>query len=153
MGFKCMRGEPIQLATRSRKIKFNVLALLYLVGPSIAIPLLAYFDKNWWLLVGVFSAAVDTRLAAHLIYHTKIQNAIRLLLFTIFAGSWLVFGIHNIFTIYSLSALWGFALFVLAERIQKIYALASLVESADIFNAAIAQKKIVIFRPGQEELD
>src|SRR6266403_1432797 len=49
---ECWLGEPYELPG-SRKALFNLLFLLYTVGPIILIPLWAYHVRNWFLLIGV----------------------------------------------------------------------------------------------------
>lgn len=154
MGFKNMSGEDlVELATRDRKTRFGMLVMLYAVLPSILVPIWAYLEGRWWLLLGIVVSAIGSRVAAAWIFYRQIQDALGWLLFVVFIGSLVVLGIHNLFVFCALSAVWGFAWFVCTHRAEQRYALQSLVESPERFDEAIAEHKIMIFRPGQPEPD
>lgn len=52
--------EPCTLLRGARSTIFTIVALLYTVGPLVLIPLWAFLEKNWWLLLGIaFSYAAN----------------------------------------------------------------------------------------------
>jgi hypothetical protein len=53
MGLKVPFVEPTQLLRGGRKTVFDILVLLYVVAPFILVPLWAYHEHNWWLLIGI----------------------------------------------------------------------------------------------------
>ena len=141
VGIKVIQGEPITLVRGARKTIFNILVMMYLVVPILVIPLWAYHESNWLLLIGI---PVASLIATHLaqIKGQKI-GCIFLLALIIF---WATKGIHNYFTFFSLCAFWGYMFFQMAESAQNDYALQSLVESPDLFTNAIAQQRIIVIR-------
>lgn len=144
IGFKCMLGEPYQFVKGIRKAIFNILVLLYTAGPLIIIPLWAYHESNWWLLFGIVISWVSSGITAKsMAQKGKTVGGILLFLCVVF---WVFKGVHNYFTFFSLSLLWGCMLFQMAEEAQREYAAQSLIESPELFNAAIAHNKIMIIR-------
>lgn len=146
IGFKCLLGEPCQFIRGARKAIFNILVLFYMTAPLIIIPLWAYHEDNWWLLIGIvvsWGATAATSQSVSVAVKGKTVGGILLLACIVF---WVSKGIHNYFTFFSLSALWGCMLFQMAEGVQTEYAMQSLIESPELFNEAIAQNKIMIVR-------
>lgn len=69
IGFKVMYGEPYQFVIGVRKTIFSIIVAFYTVAPLIIIPLWAYYESNWWLLIGIiisytasFSAAKQSKI-------------------------------------------------------------------------------------------
>src|SRR4029453_17390701 len=75
MGFKCMMGEPHQLLRGARRTVFTIFVLLYLAAQFVLVPLWAWHEHNWWLLLGILVSAIGTRIAARLIYNPAKQNS------------------------------------------------------------------------------
>jgi len=150
MGFSCVSGEPSQLTKGARRIIFSILVLLYTVAPFIFIPLWAWHERNPWLLIGIIVSALGTRAAARLIYNEQKQYSIAAFLLIASIASWISFGIHSIYTFFALSGLWGVTLFMIADKAETEYALQSLLENPELFEAAIAQNKIMIVRKDDE---
>ena len=141
IGFRCMFGEPNQLFRGARKIVFNVLVLLYLVAPLILVPFWAYHEGDWWLLFAIVISYVASFSAA-------CKSNIIFLFACLSAGVWIYagFSIHQYVTSFFFCALWGYALFRMADEAQMTYALQSLVENRALFEVAISQNRIMIVR-------
>jgi hypothetical protein len=148
IGFKCMSGEPHQFIRGVRRNIFSIFVLLYMVAPIIFIPLWAWHERNWWLLSGIVVSFLGTRIAARLIYNQQKQTSIGAFLLIAAIASWLCLGIHSYCTFYVLSALWGLMLFMIADNVEREYAMQSLVENPEVFEDAITQNKIMIVRKG-----
>jgi hypothetical protein len=133
MGFKCLLGEPSELISGARKTIFNFLVLLYLIAPLFIIPLWAYHERNWWLLIGIVVASVVSPQLAQRKGHSI--GGLLLLACIVF---WFFKGIHNYYTFFSLCGLWGYMFFQMAEEAQREYAMQSLIENPELFNEAIA---------------
>ena len=71
IGFKVMVGEPYQILTGARKTTVEILALFDLVVLFILIPILAYIEHNWWLLIGIIVSLIATRMAARKLFSEK----------------------------------------------------------------------------------
>ena len=145
MGFKCMFGEPAQFLTGARKTFFTIFVLLYMVAPPVFLSLLAYHYQDWRLLFGIIISFFASYSAAN---HLRIFPTLFFLLLCLCIGVWLRLGfsIHQYITIYLFSALWGYMLFKIADEAQNYYALCSLIENPELFDAAIAQNRIMIVR-------
>ena len=141
LGFKVTRGEPITLVKGARKVIFNILAILYLVAPLLIIPLWAYRESNWWLLIGIAIASLISPQLAQRKGHT-----IGTLLLLACLALWFREGVHNLWTFFSLCALWGYTLFQMADNAQTEYAMQSLIEDPGLFSKAIAEKRIMVVR-------
>lgn len=152
MGFKVMYGEPSELIRGGRKIMFNILVMLYFIVPFILVPIWAYIESNWWLLIGAVISFIATRFSAKLIYNEKRQNSIGGFLFIVSIILWIDLGIHNYYTFFTLSALWGFMFFHIADSAEKEYAMQMLVESKELFEQAIAENKIMIIHKDKEDI-
>jgi hypothetical protein len=150
MGFKCMFGEPHQFIRGARRTIFSILVLLYLIAPVIFVSLWAWHEHSWWLLAGIAVSAVGTRIAARLIYNPEKQTSIGALFLMAFVASWIFSGFHSYYTFLALSALWGLMLFMIADNVEKEYAMQSLVGNPKLFDLAIIQNKIMIVRKGDE---
>jgi hypothetical protein len=141
-GFKVRGGEPITLVRGARKAIFNILAALYQIAPLLIIPFWAYHESNWWLLIGIPVASfIAPQLFA--LRQRYSSGGLLLLVFVIF---WVIKGIHNYFTFFLLCAMWGCFFFQVADGAQNHYAMESLIENPELFNKAIADKRIVIVR-------
>ena len=144
IGFKVLGGEPITLVSRSRKIMFNIVAAFYLVMPILTLPFWAYHEGSWWLLLGIpVASLIAPAYAAFRIRHSRAQGAFALFLCII---SWLFLGIHNYFTFFLLCFSWGLMFFLAAEGAQNEYAMQTLTESRELFEKAIAEKRICVVR-------
>ena len=145
MGFKCMVGEPAQFLSGARKTLFTICVLLYMVAPPIFVSLLAYHYHDWRLLIGIIISFFASYAAAN---HLRIVLTLFFLLLCLCIGVWIRvgFSIHEYISVYVFSAFWGYVLFKIAEETQNYYALRSLIENRDLFDAAIAQNRIMIVR-------
>ena len=143
VGFKVMVGEPITLVSGARRIIFATLVGLYLVAPFVIVPLWAYHESNWWLLVGIPLASF---VAPFLAFAQRNGNSIGALLLLACTGSWVSAGIHNYFTFFCLCGLWGYMFFKMAESAQSAYAMQSLMESPELFRRAITDERIIVVR-------
>ena len=141
LGFKCMRGEPSSLVTGTRKTIFNLLVLLYMVVPFFLVPGWAFYQHDWWLLIGIPVSYVAT-------YSATRGSKIIFLFMLVCLGVWIRggFSIHQYVTFFFFCALWGYILFQMAESAQNEYALQSLVENPDLFTRALSERKIMIVR-------
>ena len=141
IGFKVMQGEPITLVRGGGKTAFNFLVSLYLIAPLLIIPVWAYHERNWWLLIGIVVASFISQQLTQL---TREKIGPFFLLAT--AGFWFCKGIHNYYTFFSLCALWGYVFFVWAEDFQNTLAMQALIENPELFRSAIEEKRILIIR-------
>ena len=119
MGFKCMMGEPHQLLSGARRPVFNILVLLYWAAPFVLVPLWAWREHNWWLLLGIPVSAIGTFIATSLIYNPARQTSIASFILMAFVASWIFEGFHSYPTFFLLSALWGFVLFMIADNVER----------------------------------
>lgn len=145
-GFRCMTGEPYQLILgRNRAIIFSFLVLLYWRAPFILVPLWAWREHNWWLLVGIILSLAGSKLAARLIYRPQMQKALAGILLAGVLLAVLFAGLH-LYAFFILCVLWGLMFFMIADNAENKYAMQSLIESEDLFNRAVDHKTIMIFR-------
>ena len=150
IGFKCMFGQPDQFIRGARRTIFNVLVMLYTVAPAIFVPLWAWYEHSWWLLLGIPASAVGTLIGVGLNYRREKQHSIGAVLLIASVVSWLCFGIHSYYTVFALCALWGLMLFMIVDSAESQYAMQSLIEHPQIFEDAIARNRIMIIRKGDE---
>lgn len=143
IGFKVMFGEPFQMLTGIRKLFFNIFVMLYMVAPFILIPIWAYIEHNWWLMIGVAISLIATGIASKNIYMKQKQNLIGGFLLFACIVCWIFFGFHNYFTFFTLCALWGYIFFCIADNCANQYLLQQLLENPDFFDDAIVQHKIM----------
>ena len=136
-----MVGEPQQFITGARKAIFSIFVLLYTIAPLILIPLLAYHERNAWLLLGIPVSYIASYSAAA---HSKLI----FLFLMLCIGVWLKsgFSFHQYITFFFFCSLWGYLFFQLAESTQTQYSLQSLMERPDTFDRAIAEHRIMIVR-------
>ncbi|MGC2693317.1 MAG: hypothetical protein WA228_11555, partial [Desulfobaccales bacterium] len=146
IGFKVIGGGAYQLLTGYRKSMFNILVMLYSVAPFILIPIWAYLEGNWWLIIGIIISLIATLSAAKLIYNEQKQISIGGFLLFICILCYFFGGIHNYFTFFALCGLWGFVFFCIADKAESDYLMQLLLENSDLFNNAIDQQKIMIVR-------
>lgn len=146
IAFKVMVGEPYQIITGARKTTVGILALFDSVVPFILIPIWAYIEHNWWLLIGIIVSLIATIMAARRIYFPQKQTASGGFIGFICMLCWIFLGIHNYYTFFSLCALWGFMFFCIVDNVQREYLTQQLLESPDFFDDAIEQHKIMIVR-------
>ncbi len=145
IGFSCL-GQPSHLLTGARKAIFNLLALLYQIGPLVLVPLWAYYESNWWLLVGIavsWVATARTARSASVVLKGKTVGGFLGFLCLVL---WISLGIHNCFTFFSLCAVWGCLLFQMAEAAEQEYATQCLLENPELFDWAMARGMIMIAR-------
>jgi hypothetical protein len=137
IGFKCMVGEPYRLIKGARRVIFNTLVFLYVGAPFMLVPLWAWHQHDWWLLLG---SAIPL-IAAFL---TTFAHSAAGFILLAFLASWIFYGFHAHATFFLLCALWGAMLFLMADNAQNEYAMGSLLEDPELFKQAIAQNKIMI---------
>jgi hypothetical protein len=140
IGFKVMQGEPHRLIKGFGKLFFNFLVMLYTIAPLFIIPLWAYHEQNWWLLIGIIVCLISTQLEQLKPYFAGS------FFFCATIGFWFLKGIHNYFTFFSLCAFWSCMFFRLAEDTQKSHAIKTLVENPELFEEAVVQNRIMIVR-------
>lgn len=142
--FNC---RPSTLVRPPKVYFFVALVIGYKFLPWIAVPLWAWHEQNWWLLLGVGVSKVATRIAAQ---KSVIQKNPPVLLGVFLAlvafGLWASLGIHNYWTFFVLCAAWGMWTFAKAEHVESKYALQVLVQDEAIFNRLSAAGQILIIR-------
>jgi hypothetical protein len=146
IGFKVLTGEPITIVSRSRKIMFNIWATFYLFVPLLTLPFWAYHESNWWLLFGIpVASLIAPQFAAFRVarHHSRAPGAFVFLWCIV---SWLHNGIHNYITFFTLCFSWGCMFFMVADYAQNGYAMQTLTESRELFEKAIAEKRICVVR-------
>jgi hypothetical protein len=101
----------------------------------------AFYERNWWLLMGIPVSYVAT-------YSATRGSKIIFLFLCVCIGVWIRsgFSIHQYVTFFFFCALWGYMLFQMAESAQNEYAMQSLVENEDLFAHAVTDKKIIVVR-------
>ena len=141
MGISCIVGSPSQFIRGTYRTVFNILAMSYMVAPATFIPIWAWHEQNWWLLIGIVVSFIGTIIAAQLAEGAYSLAAILL----IFLGiSWFRCGVHNYYTFFPLCALCGLIFFMMADEAEKEFALQSLVKNPDVFEDAIARDAIMM---------
>jgi hypothetical protein len=118
---------------------FALLFLLYSAGPLILVPLWAYHEGDWWLLVGIAISFLATKLAAQ-----YSRSVFYFLCYCI--GFWLRngFSLHQRTTFYFFCALSGYILWQLADSLRLSSARSALVHSPGVYNEALAQNRLRI---------
>ncbi len=135
----CFLGEPYQLLKGARLVVFTFLAMLYMTGPLVIIPLWAYHVGDWWLLFGIVFSYIGSRSAG------KYSNGI--FLFGCYCiGFWIHNGvhIHHYTTFYFLCAALAYMTWHLADTIRTGCARQSLIDSSEVFYAAVSQNRLMI---------
>jgi hypothetical protein len=137
----CWLAEPYRLHSGLGKTLFNLLSLLYMAGPLIFVPFLAYHTKSWWLLIGIpasYLGIVSAGRSSRLIYY--------------FGCYWIGFLLHHGFSIFDyttfcfLCAACGYLLWHLADTARMSCARRSLIDSDDIYYNAVAENRLRIIR-------
>jgi hypothetical protein len=107
----------------------------------VIVPLWAYHEQNWWLLLGiVFASIIAPQLA-------QIRAGyVGIILLFVSIGLLLMRGIHFLATFLALSSLWSFAFFQLAEYIQRTSATRTLIDSAERFQSEVSSGNIRVYR-------
>jgi hypothetical protein len=137
----CWLAEPYQLRNGLRKTFFNLLFLLYIVGPLIFVPLLAYRTNNWWFLIGIATSYLGTASAgkySRLIYY-----------FGCYWTGFLIqhgFSVFHYTTFYFLCAAYGYLLWHLADTMRMGCARQSLIDREDIYENAIIKNRLRIIK-------
>lgn len=144
MGVKYLLVTPSSLLRGWRRMVFVFFVIGYAFAPFFLVPWWAWREQNWWLLFGVLVSAKLTQIGVAAVYKPKKQTIIATGLLLAVVLFWSVFGIHNYFTYYSICALWGLWMVMMAERVESNYALMSLVENESVFN--LAKDRIMIVR-------
>jgi hypothetical protein len=144
IGIKVLTGQPITIVSGSRKVMFNICVAFYVVVPLLTLPFWAYHEGNWWLLLGIpVASLIAPQFAAFRSFHSRAPGAFGLFLCII---SWIFFGIHNYLTFFLLCFSWGCMFFMVSEGAQNEYAIQTLTESRELFDKAIAEKRICVVR-------
>lgn len=141
LGFTIMNGEPSQFLTGTRERVFRLLVMAYSLLPILAVPFLSWHAGNWWLLFGLVASYIGTFMAT---FRTKLIFLVTL----VAIGWWLKNGLHpyDLTTFSFLCVLFGYLVFQMAESAQRRYVLDTLLESREVFDAAVASNKIMIVR-------
>lgn len=141
-------GEPHVLLKGFRLWYFNALCLSYQVFPLIAIPLFAWREDNWWLLIGIVFAMFGWFRGAHHAIRTSIddlgKDSVAAFLVIACVLSWLVYGFRNYWTFFPLCTVWTFMFFSLAEYAQRDFERAVLKENPELFDKALNSGLIVV---------
>ncbi|MEI7508148.1 MAG: tetratricopeptide repeat protein [Flavobacterium sp.] len=139
LGFKVVFGEPSQLLSGKRLIVFNLMCLCYLFAPLIIVPIVAYYQENWWLLFGIIFSYVAS-------YSISRKSKIFQLFTPIIVAYWIIngFNFNQNLTFFYFASTWGYVFFVIADRLQFVFALHSLIESSELFDNAVENNKIII---------
>jgi hypothetical protein len=145
LGFETMSGEPYQFVRGIRRLAFLSLVMLYVIGPALLVSLWSYREGNWWLLFGIpLSWAASGSVPLCLAHRTGYAACAFLLIGSAVACA--TKGFHNYWSFHFTCALWGYSLFLMAETVQREYAMQSLLGSEELFEAAIAQGRIMVVR-------
>ena len=144
IGVACL-GQGSRLLVGARKTVFILLAVLYQIGPLLLVPLWAYHERNWWLLIGIAVSWVATARTANSAAVVLKGKTVGGFLGFLCLVSWISLGIHNWFTFFSLCAMWGCLLFQMAEAAEQEYA-TCLVENPELFDWAMVRGMITISR-------
>jgi hypothetical protein len=141
VSFATKSGEPVRLASRAGRIFFKVCFLFYFVAPVFVIPVWAYHERNWWLLLGIVVASlIAPQLAQR--KGSSIGGFFLLASLIFFFTK----GVHNYFTFFSLCTLWSYFFFQLAEGVQIESAKQTLIHSPERFQQEIAANGLYIWR-------
>jgi hypothetical protein len=141
VGFAPKGGEPIRLVSGIGRVFFNVSFFLYLLAPILVIPLWAYHERNWWLLLGIIVAClIAPQLAQR--KGSTVGGILLLASIVLFFTK----GIHNYFTFFSLCALWSYCFFQIAEAVQIEGAEQALIKNPELFHREIATDGLYIWR-------
>lgn len=141
VGFATRGGESVRLASRAGRVFFTICFLSYLVAPVLVIPVWAYHERNWWLLLGIVVAS----LIAPQLAQRKGSSIGGLLLI----ASLIFFftkGLHNYFTFFPLCAFWSYFFFQLAEAVRFESAKQTLIDSPECFRREVAANGLYIWR-------
>jgi hypothetical protein len=141
VGFAPRGGEAVRLASGSGRVFFTICLLLYLVAPVLVIPVWAYHERNWWLLLGIVVASL---IAPQLAQRKGSSIGGLLLLASIIF--FFTKGVHNYFTFFPLCALWSYIFFQLAEAVQGESARKTLIGSPECFRHEVAAGGLYIWR-------
>jgi hypothetical protein len=121
-----------------------------MLAPTMFVPLWAWHERSWWLLMGIVVSAIGTLTAANCGQEKQYSTGAFLLIASVVC--WLCFGIHSYYTFFALCALWGLILFMIADNAEKEYAMQSLIENRDVFEDAIARDRIMVVQKDDARL-
>jgi hypothetical protein len=141
VGFATKGGEPIRLVSGVGRVFFTVCFLFYLLAPALFIPVWAYHERNWWLLLGIVVACLIAPQLAQ-----RKGSFIGGLFFLASLVFFFTKGFHNCFTFFSLCGLWSYFFFQLAEAVQMEFAKNTLIDSPERFRREIAANGLYIWR-------
>ena len=141
VGFATRGGESVRLASRAGRVFFTICFFSYLVAPVLVIPVWAYHERSWWLLLGIVVASlIAPQLAQR---KGSFIGGLLLLASLVF---FFTKGVHNNFTFIPLCALWSYFFFQLAEAVQFASAKQTLIDSPECFRREVAEKGLYIWR-------
>jgi len=147
ISFDFVPGQPLNLLIRgARRMVLVSLNLLHMVSLILLIPLWAWHEQNWWLLLGMVAWIIGTQTAALLTSIKKSATSLGGFLAFVCLMCWIFLGFHNYYTFFILSTLCGLIFFATAEHVEIEYALQSVVENPHVFREAILRNLIVIAR-------
>jgi phosphotransferase system glucose/maltose/N-acetylglucosamine-specific IIC component len=138
------------------KLFFNIWVMFYLVGPLILVPIFALRWHTWGPLLAIIASYAGSFVTAK----TSNRGAVGGLLFCLIIGAWVMTalhtpfgirawlsaGLHNILVFNCLWAMWGSFWFSMADGAQEDYALQAVLESPELYDEAIANNKLQVFR-------
>ncbi|MCX7007253.1 MAG: hypothetical protein NTY53_08390 [Kiritimatiellaeota bacterium] len=151
MAFTCSFGEPFQFLSIPQKKVFSIFVILHKFAPIVLVPIWAFYEHNWWILLGIVASQLGLFLAARATVEGAKSASGGFLPF-LFVGLWIWTGFHSTETICSLCALWSWALFLIADQYQSLFAERNLINNPELFYDAATSGKIMIVRRGEESV-
>jgi hypothetical protein len=137
----CWLAEPFHLHNGLGKALFNLLFLLYVIGPLIFVPLWAYHAKNWWFSIGIpvaYLAITSAAKYSRVVYY--------------FGCYWVGFVVHHGLSLYHYTTFYflcsasGYLVWHLADTVRMGCARRSLVDRHDIYDNAIDENRLRIIK-------
>lgn len=113
--------EPFQFLSTAQKKKFAVFVILYLVTPLIFVPIWAYYQRSWWLLLGIAASLFGVFLGSRASSQDVRATSGGFLPFLLI-GLWYFEGFGSRDMFYALSATWGWAWYFMADEAQQNWA-------------------------------
>ncbi|HET7329899.1 hypothetical protein [Dyella sp.] len=137
------------LLSKGLNITFAVLVHLYMLGPLLIVPTLAYVFGNWWLLFGVVACYVGVFSATGAMFRFIIVFA------TMFCiGFWLHGGFHlkQYVTFFYLCALGGYFAYAFADNFLAVSAERAVVQYPELYEKAVTQHLLDVVSTGKRQV-
>jgi hypothetical protein len=136
-------GNPQLFLTREQKLSFALFFLLYTFLPLIAVPVWAIVGRNWWRLLGIPAAYFGVFLGARAAARGQKAANGGFLPF-VFIGLWWTEGLKSNETICALCATWGWALYLIADAAQGIWAEQTILSDPSLYERAVSEGHILV---------